>query len=509
MSLAALLEQVARRMPNSPAVSGNGLNLSYAHLCNRMTAIASALRNEHHLQAGDRVLILMENQPRFFEILFGCWAAGLCAVPVNAKLHRKEVEFIAQNCGARFAFVSLALANLLNDCDLADLPSHRIVIADDTAKEYRRMLNSSPLAAMQLEPAALAWLFYTSGTTGRPKGAMLSHRNLLFMCQAYYADIDQIWPGDTQLHAAPLSHGAGMYSLPHILAGGHQIVLGSFQPEEVIACINHHSSVSMFAAPTMVNRLVNSRAAGSLRAENLKCLQYGGAPMYVADLELALAVFGPRLYQLFGQGESPMTITGLSKHLHLGGDLHSRHLRLGSAGYARSGVEVKIINEAGDFLPAGTDGEVVTRSDCVMMGYWNDKDATSAAINQGWLRTGDLGVMHADGLLTLRDRSKDLIISGGSNIYPREIEEVLLREPNILECAVIGCPDADWGEVPVAFIVLRAGMQVTSDQLDKLLLDNIARFKRPRAYHFVSELPKNNYGKILKTALRKNLLVSS
>jgi acyl-CoA synthetase (AMP-forming)/AMP-acid ligase II len=299
-----------------------------------------------------------------------------------------------------------------------------------------------------------------------------------------------------------------MYSLPHILAGGHQIILSSFQPEEVIACINHHTSVSMFAAPTMVTRLIHSDAVGAMRPENIKCLQYGGAPMYVADLEEALAVFGPRLYQLYGQGESPMTITGLSKHLHLDDDMDGRLLRLGSVGYARSGTEVKIMNEAGDFLPAGVVGEVVTRSDCVMMGYWGDKSATDAAINQGWLRTGDIGVMHEDGLLTLHDRSKDLIISGGSNIYPREIEEILLRDPNVMECAVIGKRDTDWGEVPVAFIVLRDGMQVNSDQLDQLLLENIARFKRPREYYFVSELPKNNYGKVLKTVLRASLLIS-
>jgi acyl-CoA synthetase (AMP-forming)/AMP-acid ligase II len=234
---------------------------------------------------------------------------------------------------------------------------------------------------------------------------MLSQRNLLFMCQCYYADVDQIREGDTQLHAAPLSHGAGMYSVPHLLAGGQQIVLDHFDPDEIIACINHYAQVSFFAAPTMVTRLVARCAGRTLRAENLKCLVYGGAPMYVADLEKALAVFGPRLYQLFGQGESPMSITGLPKHLHQGSDSQQRLARLGSVGYARTGVEVRVVDADGRPLPVGEVGEIITRSDGVMLGYWNNPIATQESIRDGWLYTGDLGALQADGLLVLHDRS--------------------------------------------------------------------------------------------------------
>ena len=503
MSLAALLQQVARRIPAAIAVQGQGRTLSFGALMDRVRGLAGGLQQECGLQAGDRVLLCMENRPEFFEMMFACWAAGLCAVPVNAKLHRKEIAYIANDAGCRLLFTSPKLMDNCAGLDAEVAALERVVVVESDA--YAALLAAAPIDPIQLEPSTLAWLFYTSGTTGRPKGAMLSQRNLLFMCQCYYADVDQIREGDTQLHAAPLSHGAGMYSVPHLLAGGQQIVLDHFDPDEIIACINHYAQVSFFAAPTMVTRLVVRCAGRTLRAENLKCLVYGGAPMYVADLEKALTIFGPRLYQLFGQGESPMSITGLPKHLHQGGDRQQRLARLGSVGYARTGVEVRVVDTDGRPLPVGEVGEIITRSDGVMLGYWNNPIATQESIRDGWLYTGDLGALQADGLLILHDRSKDLIISGGSNIYPREIEEVLLRDPRVLECAVIGRHDADWGEVPVAFVVAQAGTMIASEELDALLLDNLARFKRPKHYLFVDELPKNNYGKVLKTSLRHRI----
>jgi acyl-CoA synthetase (AMP-forming)/AMP-acid ligase II len=245
----------------------------------------------------------------------------------------------------------------------------------------------------------------------------------------------------------------------------------------------------------MVVRLLASKAARP--PKYLRTLIYGGAPMYVADSLRAIELFGSRLYQLFGQGEAPMTITGLPQ------DYHQKEFteRLATTGYARTGCEVKIVDADDRDLPAGELGEIVTRSDCVMAGYWQNPQATAKTMRGGWLHTGDVGSMDAAGFLTIRDRSKDMIISGGSNIYPREIEEVLLRHPAVAECSVIGRPHAEWGEEVVAFVVAR--QPVRTEELDQLCLDNIARFKRPREYRFVEALPKNNYGKVLKTELRK------
>jgi long-chain acyl-CoA synthetase len=219
--------------------------------------------------------------------------------------------------------------------------------------------------------------------------------------------------------------------------------------------------------------------------------------MYVADCLRAIELFGPRLYQLYGQGESPMTITGLPQEMHF------RKERLETCGFARTGVEVKIFNDRDAELPAGETGEIVTRSDCVMAGYWGNPDASAKTLRGGWLHTGDVGSLDAQGFLTIKDRSKDMIISGGANIYPREIEEVLLRHPAVAECSVVGRPHPEWGEEVVAFIV--AKKSIPREELEKLCLDNIARFKRPREYRFVDALPKNNYGKVLKTELRKRL----
>src|SRR4051794_39435933 len=238
---------------------------------------------------------------------------------------------------------------------------------------------------------------------------------------------------------------------------------------------------------------------------NLRTIYYGGGPMYVADLEKALGLFGPRLYQLFGQGESPMTITGLDQRMHADTRHPRWRERLGSTGVPRRGGLVKVVDDHDCELPPGEVGEVIMRSDCVMEGYWRNPAANADTLRGGWLHTGDLGSMDADGFLTLRDRSKDMIISGGSNIYPREIEEVLLRHSDVVEASVVGRPHPDWGEEVVAFVVAEPETKVPESALDKLCLDHIARFKRPRQYRFVEALPKNNYGKVLKTELRRQL----
>ncbi|HEY6821414.1 MAG TPA: AMP-binding protein, partial [Burkholderiales bacterium] len=354
-------------------------------------------------------------------------------------------------------------------------------------------------SAAEVEPDDVAWLFYTSGTTGVPKGAMLTHRNMAFQTLAYFADIDKLEAGDSTLHAAPLSHGSGLYGLPHFAAGAVNVIpeSGHFEPAEIFELLEHWDHLSFFAAPTMIVRLLGSPAART--PGKLKTITYGGAPMYVADLLRAIELFGGRLYQLFGQGESPMTITGLPQAFHREEFLD----KLPTCGFARTGVEVKIFDDADQELPAGEAGEIVTRSDAVMRGYWKNPAATEKTLRGGWLHTGDVGSLDPQGFLTIKDRSKDMIISGGSNIYPREIEEVLLRHPAVAECSVVGRPHAEWGEEVVAFVVRRSPIEPS--ELDDLCKGNIARFKRPRDYRFVDALPKNNYGKVLKTELRKKL----
>ena len=481
MNLVHLLLRSARWQPDRPALAvGKRPVRTYREMAARVAKLAFGLRNHFKLKKQDRVALAMKNCPEFYEVLFACWHAGMTAVPMNAKLHPKEFAYILKNSGAKLCFVTPELQSAV--------PSG---IAADEA------LGSAEATPVEVDAEDVAWLFYTSGTTGVPKGAMLTHRNMLFQTYAYFADIDKLAPGDSALHPAPLSHGSGLYGLPHFAAGAVNVIpeSGHFEPAEIFELLDHWPNASFFAAPTMLVRLMASPAARTPR--NLKTITYGGAPMYVADCLRAIELFGPRMFQLLGQGEAPMTITGLPQ------EFHRLKKNLDTCGYARTGVEVKIFDDQDRELPPGEVGEIVTRSDCVMKGYWENPEATAKAKRGGWLHTGDVGSLDAEGFLTIKDRSKDLIISGGANIYPREIEEVLLRHPAVAECSVVGRQHAEWGEEVVAFIVKRRA--VDPGELENLLLDNIARFKRPREYRFVEALPKNNYGKVLKTELRKLL----
>ncbi|HET9821642.1 MAG TPA: AMP-binding protein, partial [Burkholderiaceae bacterium] len=358
-------------------------------------------------------------------------------------------------------------------------------------------------------PDDLAWLFYTSGTTGRPKGVMLTQRNLMTMGLAYFSDVDAIGRDDVMAYAAPMSHGCGLYAIPHLMAGARHAVpaSGGVDPAELFALGRALGPLSTFAAPTIVKRLVDHAEAAGLSpddaAASFKTIVYGGAPMYAADIRRALRVMGPRFVQIYGQGETPMTATALARH-HLSHSTHPRHAeRLASVGVAQTPVRVRVADAAGRPLPAGEVGEVLVCGDTVMAGYWRNAEASAAAVRDGWLFTGDVGVLDADGFLTLKDRSKDLVISGGSNIYPREVEEVLLTAPGVAEAAVVGAPDPEWGEVVVAFVVPRPGAAPDAAALDAHCLAHIARFKRPKRYVFVDALPKNHYGKVLKTELRE------
>lgn len=486
MNFARTLEASARRLPGMPALArGTRTVATYRQFAGRVAALAAGMLRRHGLARGDRVGLAMKNCPEYYEVMFACWHAGLVAVPINAKLHAREFSYILENSGAKLSFVTP---------DLQSSVPQGLSIA---SRDFRTLFDHAPAAPADVAPDDVAWLFYTSGTTGVPKGAMLTHGNLMHATQAYFADIDRLGPGDSILQAAPMSHGSGMYGLPHVAMGALNVIpdSGGFEPEEIFGLIAAHRGVSFFAAPTMIVRLLASGAAGQADLRNLKTITYGGAPMYVADCLRAIELFGPRLYQLLGQGEAPMTITGLPQSDHA-----ARH-KLDSCGYARTGVEVRVVDDADRDLPLGEVGEIVTRSPCVMAGYWENPPATAQTLRGGWLHTGDLGSLDAEGYLTIRDRSKDMIISGGSNIYPREIEEVLLRHPAVAECSVVGRSHPEWGEEVVAFVVRRG--DVSPQELDALCLEHIARFKRPRDYRFVDALPKNNYGKVLKTELRK------
>ena len=491
------LRRSAQRWPQDPALYRGATRVcDYAGFWRRAAGLGAGLR-ARGIGPGARVGIFMANCPDYLVALYGIWATGAAAVPVNAKLHPAECAWILKNARAAVCFVSEDVA-----ADLADRSDVPLVAVDGAG--FDDLIACQPVQApVPMTPDDLAWLFYTSGTTGRPKGVMITCGNLSAMVLGYFADVDPVAREDAALYAAPMSHGAGLYNLMHVIRGARHVVpdSGGFDPGEILSLAPRIGPVSMFAAPTMVRRLVDVARDTGQTGEGLRTVVYAGGPMYLADIEEAVRVMGARFVQIYGQGECPMAITALSRQ-DVADRSHPRwRARLASVGVAQCVTEVAVVDGGGSPLPAGETGEIVARGAAVMAGYWRNPDATARTIRDGWLWTGDMGHMDEDGYVTLVDRSRDMIISGGSNIYPREVEEVLLEHPGVAEAAVVGRPHPDWGEEVVAFVV---GL-VDAAALDALCLDRIARFKRPKDYVFVDALPKNNYGKVLKTELRARL----
>ena len=509
MNLALWLRDAGRVHGTRAAVAqGQEVLWTYAQFAEGAARTAAAWQ-ARGISPGERVALFMANAPGYLLAMWSAWWAGAVVVPINARLHGREAAWILGHSGAKACVVD---------------PAHREAL-QPFAPEGVTLIDGAPAAdghAPVAEPAQrdesdAAWLFYTSGTTGQPKGVTLTHRNLRWASMAYVATVQAVAPGDACLHPGPLSHGSGLYHLPYVMNAGVNVIprSASFDEGEVFALASRWRHASFFAAPTLVNRLAAHAREHRPPLDGLATIVYGGAPMYVADFEAAREALGPHLAQIYGQGESPMTISVLPKAV-IEDCGHPRwRERVASVGHAQPMVEVSIRDEAGRALPPGGVGEVCVRGEVVMAGYWNQPEATAAAIRDGWLWTGDVGRMDEDGFLTLLDRSKDLVICGGHNVYPREIEEVLLQHPAVAEVGVVGRRDAQWGEALVAWVVLRAqapggaagddasARQAITEALQAHCLDHLARYKRPKDWHFVDALPKNAYGKVLKTELRQ------
>ena len=511
MNIGTLLTKAARTFPDNTATAHGPRQMTYARFDQRVNQLANAL-SALGITRGDHVAILMYNRPEMLEAMFACFKAGCGVVPINFRLHPQECAFIIDHSRARAVIISSEFSETIASIEeQTPLVQNVITVGSPDSEEpsaYEEMLAANSALFEDVDVAAddIAWLFYTSGTTGQPKGAMLTHRNLLAMTMSFYADLSSDFgPDDVTLHAAPLSHGSGLYGLPNVGKAAAHIFLEStsFDPEEVFRAIEAYGVTNMFAAPTMVKRLLDHPAVDRFDHGSLSAVIYGGGPMLVDDLTKAMEKLGPCLVQLYGQGESPMTITYLPHRDHvLAGDADQMK-RLGAAGIPRTDVEVRIHDKDENEVPCGEMGEVVTRSDLVMKGYWRNPEATAETLRNGWLHTGDMGYMDERGYLFLMDRSKDMIISGGENIYPREIEEVIIQHPAVAEVAIIGVPDPEWGEAIVAVVAVTPNLEVTEAELLEFCQNHIASYKKPKSIDFVAELPKNNYGKIVKNELRE------
>ena len=506
MNVALMLSRSASITPSAPALAlGQELLLDYAGLWQRVTMLSEGL--SQLAEPGDRIVLAMKNLPDYLVLMFAALHRGLVLVPVNSALQVREIEHCIADSAAVLCFTDADHADALSAL-VGKQKSLKAVF--DLESEAFQSLCIAPRDQMPVERRSedAAWIFYTSGTTGRPKGATLSHGNLRAMASAQHCDYGTAPAGSCLVHHAPLSHASGLLAIPFIANGALQVIPG---PEDrsaqgVLALTSHWKNAYLFSAPTFLNRLIAEASINPADADGIRTIFFGGAPMYVEDLSRALAVLGPRLAQIYGQGESPMTITGIPADAYRAVPGKDLSRVIASVGWVRSGVEVAILDENGERLPPGQAGLVVVRGDVVMREYWNMAEATASALVDGWLHTGDIGLFDGDGLLTLIDRAKEVIISGGLNIYPREVEEILLSHTDVAEVSVVGLPDAEWGEITAAVVVTRNNQAIETKELDMLCLDNIARFKRPKKYFIVNEIPKTAYGKVSKKEITKLIL---
>jgi acyl-CoA synthetase (AMP-forming)/AMP-acid ligase II len=472
VNIATLLTKSASVWGSRPALRQGGFAASYTELERAVAEVAGGLL-ARGLQPADRVAIWSPNRPEI-------------VVP-------EEVRYIVSNSSAAALIADPAqdVATLRQDLQvlsIGELPS------------------ADPASMAEVSPTDPAWLFYTSGTTGRPKGATLTHANLLAMTMNCLADLYSYQPEDRVLHAAPLSHGSGLFLLPPLARGSFNLLApaGSFNPSVIFDTVARERLTAIaFLAPTQIVAMLNHPDATAADLTSIRAITYGGGPMYVKHIKRALELWGPIFVQLYGQGETPMTGTYLRPKDHLGeGEEQAR--RLESVGITRTDVELMIVDAGDAPVPAGTVGEIVIRSATVMKGYWGDPEATTKTLRNGWLHTGDLAYQDADGYVHLVDRAKDMIISGGNNVYAREVEEVILKHPGVVEVAIVGLRDDYWGEAVHAVVVARDS-SLTADEVIAHCRSLLASYKKPKAVHFVAELPKSAYGKVLKRELRQRL----
>jgi acyl-CoA synthetase (AMP-forming)/AMP-acid ligase II len=483
--------------------------MTYLELADQAGRLGAGLRTLG-LEPGERVALLQSNGVELFVSIFGAWMAGLTIVPINSRAHPREAAFIVRNSESRAVIYGDGYeAEFVPDLVEVEEETPLLISTGETGsgEVLAELIAAGPPLREPIERRQedTAWLFYTSGTTGRPKGAMLSHRNLRQMILSHLADVRSFEPGEAVLHAAPLTHGSGLVMLACVVRGACNVLYPgrSFDAAEVLDLVRREGVRSVaFLAPTQIVALNRAAAGDGAAALPLESVCYGGAPMFVEDLRTAMDIFGPVFVQIYGQGEAPMTISVLAASDHRRFQVEDDQ-RIGSAGVPRTDVEIQIVDERREPRPAGERGEVIVRGDVVMAGYWDNPGATAAALRDGWLSTGDIGLIDEKGYLHLLDRSKDMIISGGNNIYPREVEEAILELADVEAVAVIGVPDPYWGENVHALVVTRAGAELTEELVVEHCRAMLSSYKKPKAVEFLPELPTNAYGKVLKRDLRE------
>ncbi|OSP55218.1 acyl-CoA synthetase [Pseudoruegeria sp. SK021] len=508
MNLSHFLTQSARRHPDEIGLVWGEAQWTWAQMEARSTAFAAALRDKYGMEKGDRLLVQSSNCNQMFEAAFACWKLGCVWVPANFRQTPDEVAWLARSSGAKGLLVGAEFADHIAACADADTIAFTVTIGGEGADDYDALVAAH--GGVQVEPATVdrddpAWFFFTSGTTGKPKAAVLTHGQMAFVVTNHLCDLmPGTGPSDASIVVAPLSHGAGIHQLSQVAHGVKTILPGGtrFDPDDIWRLVETWRVTNVFTVPTIVKLLVEHEAVHAYDHSSLRYVIYAGAPMYRADQVRALDILGPVLVQYFGLGEVTGNITVLPPAHHSAED---DAMRIGTCGFARTGMQVQVQDATGRDCAPGETGEVAVIGPAVFAGYFNNPEANAKSFRDGWFLTGDLGHFDSEGFLYLTGRASDMYISGGSNIYPREIEEKILLHPDISETAVLGVPDPIWGEVGVAVCVARGAVPDTEAVLE-WLSTRLPRYKMPKTVVFWSEMPKSGYGKITKKIIRAELV---
>lgn len=504
MNLGTIITRSARYWPDHIAVADSRTRMSYAQLERRSNCLASGL-GTLGVAVGEHVAILAANRVELVEAEVALYKAAMVKIPINARLSLDEVVRVLEDSCSVVVITDASFAQALAT-RRAQLPLLRQVIVlegEGGDLGYAALLERGSEAPLRLDPAddALAVLHYTSGSSGVLKAAMLSFGNRKALVRKSIASpTRRSGPGDVMAHVGPITHASGMQIMPLLAVGACNLLLDRYDDRLLLETIQRERVTRLFLVPAMINRLVNYPGVERFDLSSLKLVMYGAAPMAPALVKKAIELFGPILAQGYGAGETCSLVTVLTEQDHLVED--GDYQRLASCGRCYFETDLRVVNEAFEDVAPGEVGEIVVKGPDIMQGYWRAPELTAEVMRDGYYLTGDLATVDAQGYVFIVDRKKEMIISGGFNVYPSEVEQVIYGFPEVFEVAVVGVPDTQWGEAVHAVVVLKPGAQLQAGELIERCGRALAGFKKPRGVDFVSELPKNPNGKVVRRLVR-------
>ncbi|EMB4115356.1 TPA: AMP-binding protein [Pseudomonas aeruginosa] len=505
MNLGKIISRSALYWPNQEALVDSKQRITFAELELRTNRLASGLQSLGLIES-THVAILAPNRVELAEAEIAFYKAGMVKVPINARLSLDEIIQILNDSHSQAVLCEGRFAAALHS-RRGEMPRLSLIISlDDDAGDvsYASVLQRGTDEAMHCDPVddALAVLHYTSGSSGVLKAAMLSYGNRKALIRKSIASpTRRAAPGDVMAHVGPITHASGMQIMPLLALGACNLLLERYEDRLLLETIQRERVTRLFLVPAMINRLVNVPEVDRYDLSSLRLVMYGAAPMAPAQVKRAIEVFGPILAQGYGAGETCSLVTVLTEQDHLiEGDDHNR---LASCGRCYFETDLRVVNEQFEDVKPGEIGEIVVKGPDIMQGYWQAPELTAEVMRDGYYLTGDLAKVDERGYVFIVDRKKEMIISGGFNIYPTEVEQVLYTLPQIFEAAVVGVPDEQWGEAIRAVVVLKPGESLTAEQIIEHCGRSLAGFKKPRAVDFVSELPKNPNGKVVRRVIRE------